>query len=64
MSMNYSNTCFELIRDHFNDKEKAFNWFYTPNSLMGGNKPINYIKEGKSDKLLNLIKNSIVSKKG
>lgn len=64
MKFNYSNTCFELIMEHFQDRNKAFEWFYTPNSMMGGKKPIDYIKEDKSDKLLNLIKNSVVSNKG
>jgi len=60
-----SQECFYLIKDHFDgSNEKTFEWFYTINGSMSGKKPIDYIKEGKSDKLLNLIKNCILSKKG
>lgn len=59
-----SQLCFDLIKDHLNgNNDKTFEWFYSINPTLGGKKPIDYIKSGKSDKLLNLIKNSILSRK-
>ena len=64
MSNVKSQKVFNLMKDHFHgDVNKVWDWFFTVNASMGYKRPIDFIKEYKSDKLLNYVLNSIISAK-
>jgi uncharacterized protein (DUF2384 family) len=45
----------DLVRGFFKDEEKTKLWFHTENPMLGGIKPIDMIRQGRSEKLLKFV---------
>ena len=51
---------FDLIRGYFKgNTRKSIDWFHEPNPCLGGIKPIEMIRNGRSDKLLMFIRSQL-----
>jgi len=48
-----------LVNKFFKDPEKTYLWFLSPNPQLGNISPIDIIKNGQSDKLLQFIQTSL-----
>lgn len=45
----------DFLLGFFKDQEKVYLWFNTKNPLLGGIKPLDMIRQGRSEKLLKFI---------
>lgn len=51
---------FHKMRDYFDgDTKKTWDWFKTPNPILGGVTPIEMIKIGRGEKLKKVIDNAL-----
>ena len=51
---------FEAIRDHYNgDFNKTLRWFYYENLLLGNIRPMEMIINGRTNKLIKFIENTL-----
>jgi uncharacterized protein (DUF2384 family) len=55
--------CLILVTDFFKDWEKSKAWFKHENPLLGNMRPVDMIKQGRSEKLLKFIKTSLEENK-
>ena len=57
---NKAQECYDLVKEFFrDDSRKAIDWFHEINSSLGGIRPIEMIKNGRSDKLLKFIRSRL-----
>lgn len=60
MSNSRSQRCYELVKEFFKgDNKKTIDWFHDINPGIGGIRPIEMIKNGRSDKLLKFIESQL-----
>jgi len=53
----------DLVMGFFKDEEKTRLWFHTENPMLGGIRPIDLIKLGRSEKLLKFVQTAIKENK-
>ena len=55
-----SQEAFDLIKDYFKgNTKKSIDWFHEINPCLGGIRPIEMIRNGRSDKLLSFIRSRL-----